>query len=252
MFQILISTTDSKFLARLNNVPTDYLVINQLINDSACVGGPSVLSYRELGLARSRNRAIDMATGDICLISDDDVEYLPEIVSVIQLAFEENPDADIITFQIEAPDGRPFRRYRDSRFWHNKRSVMSVCSIEIAFRRRSVLAAGLRFDERFGLGSCFPTGEEIIFLCDAIDRGLRALSYPSPIVIHPLETSGARLRDNSRLIEAKGAMFFRIFGIYSYLVSLLFALKKYRGSGFGLFRFYATMLRGGEKFRQFI
>lgn len=250
MFQILISTTDSKFLARLNNVPTDYLVINQLINDSTSVGGPSVLSYREIGLARSRNRAIDMATGDICLISDDDVEYLPEIVSVIQSAFDQNPDADIITFQIEAPDGQSFRPYREGPFWHNKRSVMSVCSVEIAFRRKAILASHLKFDERFGLGACFPTGEEIIFLCDAIDKGLKILSYPSFIVTHPLETSGARLRNNPQLIEAKGAMFSRIFGIYSFFISFLFAQRKYRGSGFSLLRFYATMLRGAEKYRR--
>lgn len=252
MFQILVSTIDNRFLGRLAGIPFDCLVINQLFEDAACASGENVLSYREVGLSRSRNRALDIATGDICLISDDDVDYLPEIDRVIESVFQKNPDADIITFQIQTPDGQLFKRYRNKKFWHNKRTVMSVCSIEIAFKREAVVSAGLRFDERFGLGANFPTGEEIIFLCDALDKKLNVLYYPAPIVIHSLDSSGSRLRNNSNLIEAKGAMFLRIFGIYSYFVSFVFAQRKYRASEFGLAGFYFKMLRGAKQFRRLL
>ena len=125
---------------------------------------------------------------------------------------------------------------------------MRVASVEIALRRSSIEESRLRFDEHFGLGAEFPTGEENIFLADALDKGLKLLYMPIPIVMHPPESSGQDY-DNIKLVQAKGAMFERIFGLKGHAVSFLFALKKYKSSSHSLFRFYFLMLQGTKKYR---
>jgi len=249
LFQILISTVDNHFQKRALPLSTPHLIINQLINsESLDTSQKNLFEYAERGLARSRNHALDHATGEICLLSDDDLYYKENIESLIIQAFEENPTADIITFQIETPESKAFNAYRGEPFWHTKRTIMRTASVEIAFRRSSIEKMHLSFDEHFGLGAAFPTGEENIFLSDALDKGLKLLYIPIPIVIHPPESSGQNYND-IKLVQAKGAMFERIFGLKGYAVSFLFALKKYKYSRHSLFQFYSLMLQGVKKYR---
>ena len=208
----------------------------------------NLFEYTERGLSRSRNHALNHATGEICLLSDDDLYYKEDIEGIVNQAFDENPTADIITFQIETPEGESFKNYKAEPFWHTKRTIMRVSSVEMAFKKNAIEENHLRFDENFGLGAEFPTGEENIFLSDALDKGLNLLYIPTPIVIHPLESSGQNY-DNIKLVEAKGAMFERIFGIKGYAVSLLFAFKKYKHSKYSLFHFFGLMMQGAKHYR---
>jgi len=251
MFQFLISTVNNKFL-NSNKKNESYLIINQLLDKTLNkVDENNICSYYEKGLSKSRNRAIENAKAEICLISDDDVVFKQDIAQIILNVFEENPDADIITFQIETPDGKKFKDYGTAQFWHNMRTLMKVSSIEIAFRKKSIINNNIKFDESFGLGTEFPTGEEIIFLSDAIKKGLKILYIPIPIVIHPFESSGKNY-DNLNLIQAKGAMFYRIFGNLSYIISIIFALKKYKLSKYSFLKFTNLILKGILKYKRLI
>ncbi len=249
-FQILISTVNRRFLKRDFSLNIPHLIINQQSRDEAD-GSPAenLFDYDERGLSKSRNHALDHAEGKICLISDDDLTYKEDIESIILHSFEQHPDADIITFQIETPDGQLRKKYKTKAYWHNKRTVMKVSSVEITFRKSAIDQSNLHFDENFGLGAAFPTGEENIFLADALDKKLKILSLPIPIVSHPLESSGKNF-DSRQLIQAKGALFERIFGLKSYIVSFLFACRKYKMSKFSLFAFYGLMLRGAKTYRR--
>jgi len=248
-FQILISTVNRRFLKRDFSLRTPHLIVNQQNRDEARNSSvENLFNYDERGLSKSRNHALDHAEGKICLISDDDLTYKEDIESIILHSFEQHPDADIITFQIETPDGQLRKKYRTKPYWHNKRTVMKVSSVEITFKKSAIDRSHLRFDENFGLGAAFPTGEENIFLSDALDKGLKILAIPIPIVSHPMESSGKNF-DSRQLIQAKGALFERIFGLKSYAVSFLFAYRKYKMSKFSLFAFYDLMLRGARTYR---
>ncbi|MBS9766979.1 MAG: glycosyltransferase family 2 protein [Flavobacteriaceae bacterium] len=242
---LLIATTDDKFLERGLNVDVPCVVVNQLIRkEQSDYDRANVFSYKEKGLSKSRNRAIEKATNaDICLICDDDVQYKQNVDKIITQAFTENPDADIITFQIETPNNQKYKNYREQKFKHNKRSVLQVSSVEITFRRQSILEKKLLFDERFGLGTNFPSGEEAIFLSDALKKGLNIIYLPMPIAIHPRESSGKDY-ENPKLAPAKGALFYRIFGWKSYLLIPLFALKHYKETPYSIFRFIKLMFEG--------
>ena len=247
-FQILISTLNGMFLNRSIIVLSKYILINQSKERLLPNKNNNIYNFNERGLSKSRNRAIEIADADICLISDDDLDYSAEIEQLITDAFKKNSDADIITFQIKTPDGKMYKNYKPNAFWHTKKTLMRVSSVEIAFRLKSIHDGGLKFDEYFGLGAEFPTGEEIIFLTDALKKKLKILYIPIPIVIHPIESSGKNY-DNITLIKAKGAMFYRIFGNIGYIISVLFAYKKYKYSIFSLKYFIVLMFKGIKNYR---
>lgn len=252
--QVLMATMHKKFIADIDwkykNTSADVLLINQAdFEGTEVIGNIRMFSCKERGSSNSRNMALKHATGDICLIADDDVGYLDGMEHILLEAFEQNSDADIITFQIVTPEGNPFNSgYPQQSQWHNWRSILRCASIEIAFRRDAVLKAGLALDTNFGLGSKYRVHDEIIFLKDAMDRGLKLLYLPIPIVIHPAESSGTDFNDH--LVTSKGAAFVRLFGWKGMFFNLVFSLKKHSeyADRYSFIKFLKTMFQGSIKF----
>lgn len=208
-----------------------------------------IYNYPESGSSSSRNRALQHAKGDLLLITDDDVELIEGYAKTITDAFENNPEADIITFQCLNERGEKRKNYSDTSYWHNHRTLMQVSMIEIALRRKSFMRKPNPFDERFGVGSDIPTGDENIFLSDALKKGFKILYQPSPIVKHPDASSGRALYRNPALIRAKGGMFCRIFGWKAYGVCVLFALKKRRETGYSAIKNIQLLYEGIQEFK---
>ena len=155
------------------------------------------------GLSRNRNNAIRLSTAQICLIADDDNRYTPEHISTILDTWNANPDADIITFQAQDYSGEPLHTY----------PAPYVSSIEMTFRRQSIMTVGLLFDERFGLGSpLLCAGEEDVFIHDARKAGLTVRYIPRVIVQTDRLTTGATFLTDGRLQITKGAVFRHIYG----------------------------------------
>src|SRR5690625_4624847 len=63
------------------------------------------ISTEKRGLSRSRNRALANASEDICLLADDDVEYIDGYYEVVKEAYLKYPDADLILFDYYKEDG---------------------------------------------------------------------------------------------------------------------------------------------------
>ena len=155
------------------------------------------------GLSRNRNNALSMATGEICLIADDDNLYKPEYIDNILHSWLDNPDADILTFQAETYDGNPLHPY----------PAPYIFSVEITFRRESIISRGLKFDERFGLGSpLLCAGEEDVFMADARRAGLVIRHIPKVIVRTDGATTSISFTENKKLQITKGATFRYIYG----------------------------------------
>ncbi len=228
------------------------LIINQT-NSEPDFESPSpnlrIFHYNETGICRSRNRALQQAQASLLLITDDDVELLDGFSETIIEAFENNPEADIITFQCLNEHGEKRKNYSASYFWHNMKTLMQVSSVEIALRRESLTRKSLFFDARFGVGSLIPTGGETVFLSDAHKLGFKILYLPFPIVKHPDASSGRALYQNPALMKAKGAMFYRIFGWKAYGVCILFALKKRKETGYSLIKSIRLMYSGINEFK---
>lgn len=248
-FQILISTMNNNFHSRGLSVTAPHLIINQITSkDLVPSEDPSTINLFKSGLSLSRNCALENSSSDICLISDDDLTYEANFDQKIVEIFEQYPKADIITFKIMKESGVEFKNYKKKPFYHNIKSVMRVASVEIAFRRESIIN-DLKFDERFGLGSQFPSSEENIFLTDALKKGKTILFYPLVIATHPDVSSGSNYQ-NPGLAKAKGAMLYRIFSWKGYLLCLVFAARHYKKTPYSLIEFSKEMLSGIAEFKR--
>ena len=209
-----------------------------------------LMSFAEKGLSKSRNSGLNNVSSEYTLITDEDIRFKNGFDKVILASFENNPKADIIVFQMETIEGKPQKPYKKNSAWLNVMGIMKVSSVEIAFRTEVVKNQNLNFDENFGLGSKYPTGEESIFLADALRKKLKILYVPTPIVIHPGTGSGYQFKNNVELIRSKGALFYRIFNWKSYFVCFLFALKKYKLSSVSFFEFLREMYKGISSYKQ--
>ncbi len=238
--QILVPTRNARFSPAAAGLgPEVFVVVNQLIPEGgdetqcrryapeAAAPFAAFAERRERGVSRNRNRAIDLATDEICLMSDDDVAYVPDVCDRVEEAFAKFPAADILTFmQRTAPGGMLRKPYRRRSHPHSLLSAGKVGGPEIAFRLSRVREAGLRFDCDFGLGGAYPSDEEFVFLADALRRGLRLVFVPEVVSFHPLGDTGSRFATDPRLMRSKGAMMARTFGDLAPLAILAFAGKK--------------------------
>lgn len=184
------------------------------------------ISFDEKGLSKSRNRALENGKAELGLIADDDVAFCEDFDAKIKKAFQEFPDADIITFKILTPTGENYKNYPESSFKHTRKSIYTVSSVEIVFKLERLKKAGIKFDERFGLGASYPSGEETIFLNDAMNKGLNIYFVPEYIVMHPLESSGKIL--DASYYKSKGALIKRLYGYsFNLVLGMAFLIKQY-------------------------
>ncbi|RYE09065.1 MAG: glycosyltransferase [Hyphomicrobiales bacterium] len=234
--QFLVSTMNNRFDAagaRLD--PARCIVVNQVdepdldraeawASPIRSVGGV-VVNVAERGLSKSRNRAIAAAKGDICVISDDDIIFDADASERLEAMFRDHPEADVITFQARSDKGHPLRRYPPTSYKHTVLTSLNVVSIEIAFRLDAVRRSHVQFDERFGLGAEYVSGEENIFVSDLVRSGLAAIYVPECIVTHSGEPSGGQF-ESDRVAISKGAIIRRVLGKFSLPIVVLFAIKK--------------------------
>ncbi|MCR4656443.1 MAG: glycosyltransferase family 2 protein [Lachnospiraceae bacterium] len=129
------------------------------------------------GLSRSRNMAIEASNADICILCDNDVEYVPYYDRIILKAFEKYSDADLIVFYIKRKE-KPEPNYKKEKRM-GYLSVLKIFSPEIAFKRDSI--KGISFNPMFGAGARYQMGEENIFLYDCLKKGKKIYYVPVKI-----------------------------------------------------------------------
>lgn len=188
--EILLSCMNQRddSLVRKSRITGDAVVVNQCGREGYAEhptehGLCRMFDSAQRGLTKSRNLAIEKSHADICMISDDDEIFFPDYEERIRKAYEAFPQADVMVFQIEnwpttlgdAPCQLKFPK------------TMKVSSVQISFRRESLLRTGVRFDPLLGSGSGNGAEEELKFLLDCQKRGLKI--YYVPVAVARLEQS---------------------------------------------------------------
>ena len=186
------------------------------------------------------------ATGSICVLCDNDVEYVRDYDSIITDAFSDNPDADIIIFFIKRPEReRPiFNRTKRMGYL----SVLKIFSPEIAFRRDPV--RDLKFNELFGAGARFFLGEENLFLYECLRRGMKIVYVPQMIAkVRKVESSWFKGYNRDFFIS-RGANYAAMSRTFSYVLILQFALRKRKlyGNAMGTGTAISYMLKGRREY----
>lgn len=233
-FQVLVSTMNkSEQFELLNNMNlhSNAIIINQCTSEKKEVKRTKsnnldwINSY-ERGLSRSRNMAIDNATGEICILADDDLIYVEHLEKLVLDAFDRNPDADIITFQVEGID-KKFKQYYSKERSLNFLTSLKVASVEVAFRLNSIKNNSIQFKEEFGAGSKYRMGEENIFIYDCLKKGLKIKYIPLKIADLYVGDSTWFNGYNEKYFSDLGAVYSAMSKRYSYILILQFAIRKY-------------------------
>lgn len=193
--EVLIATHEERVLGLASRLPPPSLGVAWLVSHqvpSGRVFDVASLSARmdaryfcwpDNGTSKNRNHASEMAHGEICLVADDDLSFVPGWFHLIVSAFHDEPRITFATFSSLSRDGRP-RKSSDAAEPrpHNVQTIGAVSEVEIAFRLDAVRQLRMSFDERVGPGTRISMGEGYFFLRDVLDRGGAGLQIPRPIV----------------------------------------------------------------------
>ena len=238
---VLISTIDSRILnlkniVQKNNIETTYIISHQVTKtlEKECQNYIDTLEHREdviydslcsMGVAKNRNNTLRfIEPKSICLILDDDVLLCQDIFKNVIKAFNDNLNADFISFKILDLEGKDYKSYPKEIQWHTSRTLTGIGTTEIAFRSELVLDNKIVFDEDFGPGAKrYPMGEDFIFAMDIHNSKAKMLFVPIAIVKHPRVSTGSSL--DAKVIFARGAVFARVFGRWAYMLNMYFSLK---------------------------
>ena len=114
-------------------------------------------------------------------------------------------DVEALSFQIFDPESKQYyKAYRQNPVdVLDFRGVLKISSIEFFINLNKVKTEDLNFDERFGLGAQYPSGEENILLADLLQKKYKVSYINQIIVFHKKKTSETKLI-NSRTFIGKG------------------------------------------------
>ena len=156
------------------------------------------------GVSLNRNNAMAHATGDVCVIADDDMTLCADGLRAVVEKFEQDPSLDIATFKYASDCSQ--KSYPDYEFDLRRfPSGYYVASIEIAFRRASVVGKVL-FDDHFGIGApVLAAGEESVFLHDVLSLGMKGRFFPITIACHNHPTTAERHGVKMEVVMSNGA-----------------------------------------------
>ncbi|MGM9694689.1 MAG: glycosyltransferase, partial [Alloprevotella sp.] len=187
----------------------------------------SIVEDSGRGLSRSRNIALENATADLLVVTDDDNRYDLAAIDLIRTAFEKHPAAGLIQFQALTMEGKPLRNYAAFPYTYETRPRGTYfCSVELVMRRSANLP---RFDERFGLGAELGCGEEEVFVHEAVKRGVKMIYVPQPLVRTDGATTGGRFLTDAAVQRAKGAVHCILHGKFGAWLRLCSEVMRLRG-----------------------
>lgn len=205
------------------------MIIHQVSYDFDTPPIPKGIDYFKLegvGVAISRNFALDNAKSNYLWFLDDDVTVDAEKARNFIFHLLQNPEKfDVVTFGVLDESGSPRKNYPNKTKGHNLISILSVGTIEIIANRDRVIRSGCYFPMDMGAGSDLPLADEPVFLAKCIKSGLKVVFQPYYFVSHPYESSGGSF-SSIRASRSRGVAFRRIYGPIAGLILLTAMLLK--------------------------
>ncbi|UTT43518.1 glycosyltransferase family A protein [Exiguobacterium aurantiacum] len=214
------------------NLETDAVIVNQshftgyeqkIVEDS-CI---EMYSYVEKGVGRSRNSALLRSNADICLMADDDMRYVSGYKQIILKAFENNPNADVILFNVAVEDRfgnvkLPIKSNGRVHFYNSLR----YGTVNIAFKRDKIVQKQIFFSLLFGGGAKYGSGEDTLFLTECLKKGIKIYAHSEIIADIKYRHSSWFEGYTEKYFVDKGALFAAISPKMSYLIAAQFLFRK--------------------------
>lgn len=221
---------EPKALIEKMNISADAVLINQCGMDLI-----ETISYRdhtirvfncnEKGVGLSRNRALDNATADILIFSDEDIVYDDGYERLVIEEFEKHPEADGLFFNVSVCEERRTYYNEDYKRCHIY-NAGRYPAYSIALRSDAINGKDLRFSTLFGGGAKYSCGEDSIFIKDCIKSGLKM--YRTTTLIgreEPRESTWFSGYTEKFFID-RGVMYHFLYGKLALIMGLRFIYAK--------------------------
>jgi glycosyltransferase involved in cell wall biosynthesis len=175
----------------LQNGTFEVLVVDQSDASVSLLDDPRFrrIADKERGLAAGRNAGLRAAAGNVVAFIDDDAVPDPEYLRALERAFEEDPKLVAAAGRIlTLEDGSPYARVHNSDIRIlGKRDWLFFMGGNFAVLGDVAHKIG-PFDERFGAGRRWASGEETDYFFRMLYRNCRVAYVPAATVRHPRET----------------------------------------------------------------
>lgn len=256
--QVLVATMHQKDLSLVDkmNIRCDAVIANQADrNEIVVTDRVKMITTHTRGVGLNRNIALLASDAEILLFADDDVTYNDDMPQAVVAAFRENPKADVLIFGMDITrNGQVTER----RHLQNKRlrvwNAMRFGTYTIAIRRARLLQYNITFNQNFGGGCPFSSGEDSLFLKACFDAGLRIYAHEYVLGTCAKDTSTWFVGHNEKYFYDKGVLMRYLFPKCPRLMALYFGTRFKRETELNTLRRVKLMLqgvRGGKKMERY-
>lgn len=183
-----------------------------LENDVRALGA-TYLHLPKPGLSHARNAAIAKTRSPWLYFPDDDCTVEPTLLDRMGAGLARHPDTAFACAHVTTPDGRAVMVGLDGRerVLANPFDLLRTVFSPGLFVRREPLARVGGFDEQFGLGSTWGSGEESDLIFRLMIAGERGVYVPEARVRHPdpytIRDAGAGIARAESYGRGWGALF---------------------------------------------
>ncbi len=231
--QVLVATMNQKdfSLVEKQNIRCDVVYANQADFESketikTLYGTAKMISTKTRGVGINRNIAIENATGEILLFSDDDVIYRDDMCQKVENAFLKFPQADVIMFGVTLTKNgevysKKVRKTGKLPFFKSLRYGM----VHIAIRAQKLKEKNMKVTENFGGGCLYSHGEDADFILSCYKNGLKLYTCNDEIGESSLDESTWFVGFEEKYFYDLGALIKNSFGIISYPYMVRAAIK---------------------------
>lgn len=227
--QVLVAAMHQKDLSLVEkmNIRCSAVIANQADRNEILVEDDvKMITTTTRGVGLNRNIALLAADADILLLADEDVVYNDDMPQAVIAAFQENPKADVLIFGVDiVKNGKII----DRRHLKNRRvhvfNAMRFGTYRIAIRRKALLRANIMFNQNFGGGCPFSSGEDSLFLKACFDRGLQVYAHEYVLGTCAKDTSTWFVGCNEKYFYDKGVLMRCLFPRIPHIMALYFAIR---------------------------
>lgn len=212
------------------NLQTDAVLANQsdfygyeeYVQPNGAVA--KLVSTTDKGVGKNRNKALMNATGEYLLCSDQDMVYVDGYDKIIESAFEKCPKADIIVFNLDyanrfTPARKEGKKFKRVHLWN----CMRYGTARVAMRKAAVDKTCLSFSTLYGGGAKYSSGEDSLFIREALRKGLKMYYCPAVIASVKQEESSWFKGYTEKFFVDKGVLIANAFPVLKCLLIYYFA-----------------------------
>lgn len=149
--------------------------------------GPLTHIVNDGGLSAARNKALELAQGEIIGFPDDDCKYFPTLLQDVADFFDSSPGYGFLSGRSVDDHGRDAASRHAREAGPTRRFTIYEQCIEFALFVRRASLGSVRFDENMGVGCRTPwqADEGPDFMLNLLEHGVRGYYDPQFAVWHP-------------------------------------------------------------------